>query len=46
MAMLMRTDPFRQLEQWSRQLFGQPGMLGTPRADVTVPSRSRVIPRP
>jgi HSP20 family protein len=23
MTMLMRTDPFRELEQWSQQLFGQ-----------------------
>jgi HSP20 family protein len=23
--MLMRTDPFRELEQWTRQLFGQQG---------------------
>jgi len=28
--MLMRTDPFRQLEQWSQQLFGQLGLGGRP----------------
>src|ERR671938_1893892 len=28
MTMLMRTDPFRELEQWTRQLFGQQGTWG------------------
>jgi HSP20 family protein len=28
--MLMRTDPFRELEQWTRQLFGQQGTWGHP----------------
>ncbi|MDQ3827574.1 MAG: Hsp20/alpha crystallin family protein [Actinomycetota bacterium] len=28
--MLMRTDPFRELEQWTRQLFGQQGIWGRP----------------
>jgi HSP20 family protein len=28
--MLMRTDPFRELEQWTRQLFGQQGPWGHP----------------
>ncbi|MDQ3763749.1 MAG: Hsp20/alpha crystallin family protein [Actinomycetota bacterium] len=28
--MLMRTDPFRELEQWTRQLFGQQGTWARP----------------
>ncbi len=28
--MLMRTDPFRELEQWTQQLFGQQGTRGRP----------------
>jgi HSP20 family protein len=31
MTMLMRTDPFRELEQLTRQLFGQQGTGGGPR---------------
>jgi HSP20 family protein len=30
MTMLMRTDPFRELEQWTRQLFGQQGSWSRP----------------
>jgi HSP20 family protein len=30
MTMLMRTDPFQTLEQWSQQLLGQQGLWGRP----------------
>lgn len=41
MTILMRTDPFRQLEQWSQQLVGQPGLGGRPTLmRAMVPSRS------
>ena len=30
MTMLMRTDPFQALEQWSQQLLGQQGLWGRP----------------
>jgi HSP20 family protein len=32
MRLLMRTDPFRALEQWTRQLFGQQGTWAGPMA--------------
>jgi HSP20 family protein len=30
MTMLMRTDPFRELEQWTQQLIGQQGLWSRP----------------